>query len=70
MTSPANSMPERRTREPALERFLGQQPDALQNVPEIETRRPDVHGDLPGGGPRDRDPLQDHAVLRFSLREG
>ena len=29
-----------------------------------------MRGDLPGGGPRDRDPLQDYAFLRFSLRKG
>ncbi len=59
-----------RTGEPALERFLRQQPDALEDVPEVETRRLDVRGDLPGCGPRDRDPLQDRALLRFFLREG
>jgi len=62
--------PKRRTREPTLERFLRQQPDPLQDVPEVETRRPDVRGDLSGSGPRDRDPLQDHSFLRFALREG
>ena len=61
---------ERRTSEPALERFLGQDADALQNVPEVETRRLDTHGDLPGSRPRDRDPLQDRAFLSFSLRKG
>jgi hypothetical protein len=61
---------ERRTREPALERFIGQEADALQNVTEIYPRRPDTHGNLPGGGPRDGDPLQVYAVLPLSLREG
>ena len=59
-----------RTREPTLERFLRQHPDALQDVPKVETGRPDMRGNLPGSGPRDRDPLQDRALLRFSLREG
>ena len=34
--------PQRRTREPTLERFLRQQPDPLQDVPEVETRRLDA----------------------------
>ena len=61
---------ERRTRETALERFLGQEANALQNITEVYTRRPDMHGGLPGGGPRDGDPLQDYGVLRFSVRKG
>ena len=54
--------PQRRTRKPPLKRLLRQQPDPLQDVPEVETRRVDMRGNLSCSGPRDPDPAQNNLL--------
>ena len=53
-----------------FERFLGKQADALQDVAEIDSGSVHPHAHFVGAGMRNRDTIEDRAVLRFALAEG